>query len=279
MISRFARRLPWALCLAVSVAAAGKTVDAQEQPYKPTVGQPGKDTVWVPTPDVLVEKIMLWIVTASTFMLVTFLEWMTWLRQKPVHPGFITVLAIVFTAFAAYKVWRARAQAVQLRLGLQGELAVGEALEVLRAHGYRVFHDLPGDGFNVDHVVVGPGGVFVIETKAISKPTHRDATITYDGKHVLIDGHTPDRDPIKQARACRDFVIGILEKSGIHNPRARAAVVYPGWYIEKQPRGVEVWVLTPKALHSFVLNERPMLTAGEVALIASALDLYARSAG
>ena len=56
--SRFARRLLWALCLAVSVAAAGKTVNAQEQPYQPQVGQPGKDTVWVPTPDVLVEKML-----------------------------------------------------------------------------------------------------------------------------------------------------------------------------------------------------------------------------
>lgn len=215
--------------------------------------------------DLLVEKMMFWIVSTSMFVVITFVEWLTWLRQKPVHPGFMTGVAILVTAVAAYKVWRAWPQANRLHLGLQGELAVGEVLEVLRAHGYRVFHDLPGIGFNVDHIIVGPGGVFVIETKAISKPMNRDATITYDGQHVLIDGHKPDRDPIKQVRACRDFVIEILEKSGMHNPKARAAVVYPGWYIEKQPRGVEVWVLTPKALHSFVLKERSMLTPDDVA--------------
>jgi SAM-dependent methyltransferase len=34
------------------------TVNAQDKPYEPQVGQPGKDTVWVPTPEVLVEKML-----------------------------------------------------------------------------------------------------------------------------------------------------------------------------------------------------------------------------
>jgi SAM-dependent methyltransferase len=58
MVSKFSRRLLWASCLAVFVAAAQQVVDAQQKPYEPQVGQPGKDTVWVPTPDVLVEKML-----------------------------------------------------------------------------------------------------------------------------------------------------------------------------------------------------------------------------
>lgn len=54
------------------------------------------------------------------------------------------------------------------RFGLRGEQAVAEALahRAIAAAGYTVFHDVPGDGtWNIDHVVVGPRGVFVLETK------------------------------------------------------------------------------------------------------------------
>ena len=43
-------------------------------------------------------------------------------------------------------------------------------LEDLRAQGYAVFHDIPGDGFNVDHALIGPAGIFAIETKTRAKP-------------------------------------------------------------------------------------------------------------
>jgi precorrin-6B methylase 2 len=42
---------------AQATAPAAQTPQAQ-QPFEPTVGQPGKDVVWVPTPDALVEKML-----------------------------------------------------------------------------------------------------------------------------------------------------------------------------------------------------------------------------
>ena len=51
-------------------------------------------------------------------------------------------------------------------LGLMGERAVGEELNLLMAEGCRVFHDYPGGpNWNIDHVVVAPSGVYGIETK------------------------------------------------------------------------------------------------------------------
>jgi precorrin-6B methylase 2 len=46
--------LAWLLALSTSLALA----QAQPQPYEPTVGQEGKDVVWVPTPQVLVDKML-----------------------------------------------------------------------------------------------------------------------------------------------------------------------------------------------------------------------------
>jgi SAM-dependent methyltransferase len=51
--------LPCFVCLALLVASRGWTQTAPSQePYKPTVGQPGKDAVWVPTSEAMVEKML-----------------------------------------------------------------------------------------------------------------------------------------------------------------------------------------------------------------------------
>jgi SAM-dependent methyltransferase len=55
-------RFGW-LCLLVALYAfpaspAIAQTDAEGGEYRPTVGQPGKDVVWVPTPDSLVEKML-----------------------------------------------------------------------------------------------------------------------------------------------------------------------------------------------------------------------------
>jgi SAM-dependent methyltransferase len=53
------RIFPWLLALCLSLAAwAAHAQAAGQPPYEPTVGQEGKDVVWVPTPAVLVEKML-----------------------------------------------------------------------------------------------------------------------------------------------------------------------------------------------------------------------------
>ncbi|HXV33678.1 MAG TPA: nuclease-related domain-containing protein [Gaiellaceae bacterium] len=56
--------------------------------------------------------------------------------------------------------------AVRWTKGALSEAAVGTMLEALRGEGYVVVHDREqlGEG-NIDHVVAGPTGVFLIETK------------------------------------------------------------------------------------------------------------------
>ena len=44
--------------LLISAGLAGAQTPATQQPYKPTVGQPGKDAVWVPTSEAMVEKML-----------------------------------------------------------------------------------------------------------------------------------------------------------------------------------------------------------------------------
>ena len=46
------------ILLALAAAAASAQTPATQAPFVPSVGQPGKDVVWVPTPDKLVEKML-----------------------------------------------------------------------------------------------------------------------------------------------------------------------------------------------------------------------------
>ena len=50
--------------------------------------------------------------------------------------------------------------------GAEGEEIVGEILESLVADGWQVVHDVSFGRGNIDHVVVGPGGLFTVETKS-----------------------------------------------------------------------------------------------------------------
>jgi Nuclease-related domain len=54
--------------------------------------------------------------------------------------------------------------------GRRGEQHVAALLDALRADGWRILHDLDTGRGNIDHVAIGPGGVFVIETKTWRPP-------------------------------------------------------------------------------------------------------------
>jgi hypothetical protein len=57
--------------------------------------------------------------------------------------------------------------AVAWRRGAAGERRTARLLGALERHGWAVLHDLaiPGGRANIDHLVIGPGGAFVIDSK------------------------------------------------------------------------------------------------------------------
>jgi SAM-dependent methyltransferase len=56
--SRFVRQLSLALWLSVIAAHVFAQAQPAQEPYQPQVGQEGKDVVWVPTPQLLVDKML-----------------------------------------------------------------------------------------------------------------------------------------------------------------------------------------------------------------------------
>ena len=72
------------------------------------------------------------------------------------------------------------------RVGATGEEAVGVRLERLHHHGWQVLHSIPvGEGdADIDHVLIGPGGVFTVNTK-----NHPGKRIWVAGNTIQINGH------------------------------------------------------------------------------------------
>lgn len=91
--------------------------------------------------------------------------------------------------------------------GARGEEKVAGILEGLPSH-YHVFNDFDAMGHHIDHVVVGPAGVFSIETKFWSE------RVSIEDGHILVGGRLPSRPPLFQTRREAQFVRQELEKSG-----------------------------------------------------------------
>ncbi len=73
-------------------------------------------------------------------------------------------------------------------VGALGELEVARRLERL-GDGWHVLHSVPVGtaGSDLDHVVIGPGGVFTINTKH-----HRGASVWVGARRILVNGQRTD---------------------------------------------------------------------------------------
>ncbi|MEO5956239.1 MAG: nuclease-related domain-containing protein [Nitrospiraceae bacterium] len=206
------------------------------------------------------------------------LEWVRWWVPIPPHPFPSTTLAVAAIIYT----WRKRLPFVtmirNLRLGRDGERVVGELLEPLREKGYRVFHDIPGPDFNVDHVIVGPAGIFTIETKTKTKPMDGRPTILYDGQAIRLKDGRSFRKPLTQARAQAQWLANLLNDGRRATFTVHPVVVFPEWYVERiGPRSIQdVWVLNPKALDKFLDHEPHVLSVAAIDAASHALTQHCR---
>lgn len=96
--------------------------------------------------------------------------------------------------------------------GARGEFRVGEELEKLHKEGYYIFHDWQSGYGNVDHFIVGPQGIFVVETKADT------GEITSDLGRLFRNGKFLPKDPISQVRGNAAKVSKLISDSGSRKP-------------------------------------------------------------
>jgi hypothetical protein len=153
--------------------------------------------------------------------------------------GFLVLGMLVF-CYGLYSYILAHRARERARDGLLAESVTGMQLNRLIAHGCIVMHDLPGESFNVDHVVIAPRGVYAVETKSFRKPKH---VATGDTYRVGFDGSMlkfPDfaeKQAIEQARSQAQWLSKVLREALGREIPVIPALSLPGWLID-QPEGV-----------------------------------------
>jgi hypothetical protein len=206
----------------------------------------------------------------TAFWIVWFTQQLQLWKHTGPQPGLWLWIAIVATVVAAAWFWRLLPIARRLNRGERGERYVADVLEELRVDGYKPVHDLVADGFNIDHVLVGPGGVFAIETKYRSGK----GDITFrNGGGLFVDGRQEEKDCLKQVRGAAREVNRLIRKNCGVNEWVWPLVVFVGdWRIKDDWRDTDTRVLTPDRLIQYIRNQQPRLKRSEIDLIASHLE-------
>lgn len=123
------------------------------------------------------------------------------------NPAVGGALFVVAAVWCAVSLARGLRHVERYFKGARGEERVAGILQKL-PDGYHVFNDFVACGRHVDHVVVGSGGVFAVETKFWL------GRVTLEDGHILLDGQLTDRPPLRQVLKEAEAVRNELAKRG-----------------------------------------------------------------
>jgi len=152
---------------------------------------------------------------------------------------------LCIAGFAIYKVYSMIKDRNNKRLGRECEVFVGQGLTNLMKHGFNVYHDFPADGnFNIDHIAIGPTGVFAIETKGKSKQVKAEKQnwkVKYNGVSLEFPSWTDTAD-IGQAKRQAKWLSSWVESSTGEEQQVYPVLALPGWWIDTiKPGKVRVY--------------------------------------
>jgi Nuclease-related domain len=112
------------------------------------------------------------------------------LLAAQVAPDLAGLVAVVAAAGVGWRLrFQPSADTLAWRRGAAGERRTARLLAPLERCGWAVLHDLaiPGSPANIDHLVIGPGGVLVIDSKKYRGRLQLDSYgMVWHGRHLLV---------------------------------------------------------------------------------------------
>lgn len=272
--------LPVALVLAVLHRKRKEQRESSRAPFTDLQRRPAGEALRLKLQD-LDDKIneeILWLVGFPVLMAFSLFylhpkEWVT-----PALFFFFSAGAAAFFGVRLFKLLRVRANH---QLGYDGERFVGEELSRLIGLGFEIYHDVPFDGFNLDHVLVGPRGVFVVETKTRRKPVNeagkKEFKVQYDGKNLQWPWGA-DSYGIEQAKNNAKTLSSWLSSATGKNVWATPILTLPGWLVELKAPSDGLFVLNPKQIYQVCASQPEKLAEPQIRQICHQLDQKCRLA-
>lgn len=192
----------------------------------------------------------------------------------------VFVFLLVFCLRCLLKRWKQRQK---YYLAFFGERFVADCLEPLKEKGWFFFHDIQCQGatakFNLDHVAVGPGGLWLVETKTWRKGRARrgmkEYKIEFDGAKVVWPWGE-ETESIEEAVENANWLQTFLQNRLGKRFDVFAVLAFPGYYVTERKLGA-VRLSNPKNL-PLVLTGRgnSVLKAEEIDLIRRQLAALCR---
>lgn len=152
------------------------------------------------------------------------------------------------------------------RVGADGEETIGAKLEKLTKRGWHVLHSVPigSRGSDIDHLLIGPGGVWTINTK-----NHPGKQISVTKRTVFVDGHS--QSYIRNSEFEADRVRSLLSAKLGWEPFVKSAIVFltgtlvPDVTIKSPPE--KVLILDRMDVPMFFKRSTGWLTEEQVATV------------
>ncbi len=158
--------------------------------------------------------------------------------------------------------------AAKWRRGAEGERRTAQLLAPLRNLGWTVLHDrrIPGSAANVDHLVIGPSGVWVVDSKLWRGRVKilGDGRLWY-GRRCLDD----DLRVLRWATSEVGHALGGKGRSGQPVPVHPVLCVHGARLPTAQLHFDGVTLAAPEALLDVLTSASPRLTVGEVGRLAT----------
>lgn len=148
-------------------------------------------------------------------------------------------------------------------VGAEGEEKTARILAPLEAQGFRVIHDrlIPGSRTNIDHIVVGPPGVFVVETKNYA------GRLRVRGGEVWVAGRRKT-EMLAQAKREAAAVAAVVSPVPV-TPLICVHRADLGWF-KVEVEGIRI--VGPRELVKLLRKAPATLTADRVANLADRID-------
>lgn len=201
-----------------------------------------------------------------------------WGRALTGRGWLAAALSAAAGGYLSWRCWQIRKRLKKHLTGRQAERSVAEVLALLKADGCRVLNSVPFPGGGIDHIVIGPYGVFSVETKVRTGAGGRPCRVDYDGNRVLVNGLLPERDPIAQARRQARWLAEFAKETAGADHGVRPVVWYVDAEIDGKPEE-EVWVVNERLFPLFLKREPARLSAEEISRLREAFARVARSTG
>lgn len=180
-------------------------------------------------------------------------------------------IALAIILYTIWKMGKIFPEVKNLRLGLEAEIACGQLLSQLMRHGWYVYHDIPSPKingkFNIDHILIGPPGVYVVETKgrskSLSKTGGKQSKIFFKNNRLEFPNNKHETKPLEQAQANARHIAEWLPRASGVKFTPEPVLLFPGWYFEAKEKPPFPLIGNPKLIVDTLKNKSQAILSPE----------------